>query len=229
LFSKNVYYDTTTEKYEFDFIQFNIDYAIEDYDLGNNSNLKIYVYFKYLSDGSYVDPASLTTNLLNRERSVSAGSEWTTTKYQIQNGYIIKPPAAYLDSGKTINDLSFNIIIESKNNTIISSPIEIKTMQLCSFATDYVQQKFKNGISTKFGQKIYPSNYVVPSNYYDYKNKRNYLISKDSNPYLYLTKDSGITLTEFTENYSNYEDSIMIPINENLEADYNLNVIQMFI
>jgi hypothetical protein len=227
---------TLEQTYELDFIQFNIDYpepcafVSTNYDT-SNSDIKTYVYFKYLDTGSYVDASTLTSVNIPSHGTVVPTSSWVTEKYEVVNGAIIYLPNSYLDVGKEINDLSMGIFVQSKNTTSILSPIKIRSLQLASKAFDIETVKWKNGFETKFGNKIYPYTHRTADSatVFNYKDKNPYRIYKGNTPYLYLTRDSGIKI--FSEYSNGLSDSkgIMIPVNESSDADYNLSSLQMFV
>ena len=222
--------------YELDFIQFNIDYpepctfASTNYDT-SNSDVKTYVYFRYMSDGSYVDATTLTSVSMPSNGAVVPTSSWATEKYEVVNGAIIYPPSPYLDVDKTINDLSMGIFVEAKNTASRLSPIKIRSLQLSSQAFDTETVKWKNGFETKFGDKVYPYSHRTADSatVFNYKDKNPYRIYKGNTPYLYLTRDSGIKVCSKYSNGVSDSKGIMIPVNESNEADYNLSSLQMFV
>lgn len=227
---------TSETTYELDFIQFNIDYpepcifASTNYDT-SNSDVRTYIYFRYMTDGSYVDATSLTSVSMPSNGAVVPTSSWATKKYEVVNGAIVYLPSSYLDVDKTINDLSMGIFVEAKNTASKLSPIKIRSLQLSSQAFDTETVKWKNGFETKFGDKIYPYSHRTADSatVFNYKDKNPYRIYKGNTPYLYLTRDSGV---EVFSDYSNgVSDSrgIMIPVNESSETDYNLSSLQMFV
>jgi hypothetical protein len=227
---------TSEEAYEVDFIQFNVDYPEPCVFSGSNydtsgSDTKTYVYFRYLADGSYVNPQALTSVSLPSHGAVVPTSSWGTEKYEVVNGTIIYLPASYLSVGKTINDLIMGICVETRNTSSLISQTKIRSLQVTSQALDTETSKWKNGFETKFGEKIYPYSHRTSDSatVFNYKDKNPYRIYKGSTPYLYLTRDSGVKVLS---NYSNgLSDSrgIMVPINEASEPDYNLSSLQMFV
>ena len=228
--------NTGEQTYELDFIQFNIDYPEPCSFVSNNydtsdSEVKTYVYFKYLDTGSYVDASTLTSVNMPSHGAVVPTSSWATEKYEVVNGAIIYLPSSYLDVNRTINDLSMGIFVQAKAKTSTLSPIKIRSLQLASKAFDTETVKWKNGFETKFGNKIYPYTHRTGdlATVFNYKDKNPYRIYKGSTPYLYLTRDSGIeVLSEYSNGLSDSK-GIMIPINESNEAEYNLSALQMFV
>jgi hypothetical protein len=222
--------------YELDFVQFNIDYPEpcifdgSNYDT-SNSDIKTYVYFRYLSDGAYVDASTLTSVSIPSHGTVVPTSNWDAEKYEVVNGSVVYLPSSYLDVGKTINDLAMGIFVESKNTTSQLAPTKIRSLQLSSKAFDTETAKWKNGFETKFGNKIYPYSHRTAdsANVFNYKDKNPYRIYKGNTPYLYLTRDSGIKVFSDYSNGVSDSRGIMIPVNETDEANYNLSSLQMFV
>ena len=224
--------DGTTSTYELDFIQFNIDYPEPTVFASNSytttgSDVRTYVYFRYISSGSYVNTSSFTSVAMPQNGVVVPTSNWKTDRYEVVNGSVIYPPSN-LDANTTINDLIMGVVIEAKNLTNQTSPVKIKSLQLASQALDNVTTQWSNGIGTKYGENVYPFTYTGSgsSKTFNYKNKNPYRIYKNSTPYLYLTRDSGIkVLSEYSAGA--YTRGISVPINQALESDYNLSSLQM--
>lgn len=226
---------TSSGTYDIDFLQFNIDYPEPCVFSGSNydtaaSDVKTYVYFRYLSSGSYVDPATLTAVSLPSSGVVAPLSVWKTRKYEVVNGTIIYPPTV-LDANTTISDLVISIIVESKNTRSIISPISIRSVEITSKTFDTETSKFKNGFSTKLGNTIYPYTHRTAdaSTVFNYKDKNPYKIYKSDLPYLYMTRNSGISVMSGYSNGVSDSRGIMIPINEKAETPYSLNAMQMFV
>ena len=228
---------TASGSYELDFIQFNVDYPEPiafvntggtDYYDTSTSDIRTYVIFRYLSDGTYVDTSSFTAVGMPKHGAQIADSSWATKKYEVVDGSIIYPPTN-LDVGKTINDLAMVISVESNNATTLSAPTKIRSLQLASLTFEDVSTQWSNGIGTKSGEKIYPYTYTLDGStkVFDYKEKNPYRIYKKTSPYLYLTKDSGVKILSGYSNGVSDSRGISIPINRGLAADYNLSSLQM--
>jgi hypothetical protein len=226
--------------YELDFIQFNIDYpepiafvntgGIDYYDT-TTSDVRTYVIFRYLSDGSYADTSSFTSVGMPKHGAQIADSSWATKKYEVVDGAIIYPPSNF-DSGKDVNDLAMVISVESNNNTTLSAATKIRSLQFASIAFNDVQSyspDYSSGIGTKSGEQIYPYTYTISGDTksFDYKEKNPYRIYKQTSPYLYLTKDSGVKILSGYDNEVSDSRGISIPINRGLDLDYNLSSLQM--
>ena len=226
-----------TDSYGLDFIQFNIDYpepisfvnvSGEDYYDTSNSDIKTYVTFRYLSDGTYVDTSGFTSTSMLKSGTLLPDAGWATSKYEVVNGSIIFLPAD-LAVGKTINDLAMVVSVESNNSTTLSSPTKIRYIELASQAFDDTSQQWSNVVGTKTGEKIYPYTYTLAGSVktFDSKQKNPYRIYKKTSPYLYLTKDSGVKVLSEFDNLVSDSRGISIPINKGLVADYNLSSLQM--
>ena len=226
--------------YDLDFVQFNVDYpepiafvntgGIDYYDT-STSDVKTYVIFRYLSDGTYVDTSSFTSVGMPKHGAQIPDSSWATKKYEVVDGSIVYPPSN-LDVGKTINDLAMVVSVESNNSTTLSAPTKIRSIQLASMTFNDVQSyspNYSSGIGTKSGEQIYPYTYTIAgiTKTFDYKEKNPYRIYKQTSPYLYLTKDSGVRILSEYDNGVSDSRGISIPINLGLVADYNLSSLQM--
>jgi hypothetical protein len=225
------------DSYELDFIQFNIDYpepisfvnvSGQDYYDTSSSDVKAYVTFRYLSDGTYVDTSSFTSTKMPKNGTLFPDAGWATSKYEVVDGSIIFLPSN-LSVGKTINDLAMVISVESNNSTTLSSPIKIRSIELASQAFDDTSEQWSNVVGTKTGEKIYPYTYTLAGSVKTFGSKQRnpYRIYKKTSPYLYLTKDSGVKVLSEFDNLVSDSRGISIPINKGLVADYNLSSLQM--
>jgi hypothetical protein len=233
-------YNTSTNNYELDFIQFNIDFPEPCTFASNNYtttllDVKTYIYFRYLSDGSYVNPTTFTTTTSpSSNGTVVPGAGWKTTRYEVVNGMIIYPPSN-LDTNTTINDLVMGIIVEHKNNNPTAAwnftPVRIRSLEVASKLLNTETTKWKNGFGTKFANLVYPYTHRTAdsSTVFNYKDKNPYKIYKSDLPYLYMTRNSGISVLSGYSNGVSDSRGIMIPVNEKAEASYSLSAMQMFL
>jgi hypothetical protein len=230
---------TSSGNYELDFIQFNVDYPEPisfvdsggtDYYDTSTSDIKTYVIFRYLSDGTYADTSSFTSVGMPKHGAQIPDSSWATKKYEVVDGSIVYLPSN-LDVGKTSNDLAMVISVESNNSTTLSAPTKIRSLELASIVFENVSTQWANSLGTKSGEKIYPYTYTISgvTKTFNYKNKNPYRIYKKTSPYLYLTKDSGVRILSGYSNGVSDSKGISIPINKGLDADYNLSSLQMAI
>jgi hypothetical protein len=207
-----------SREYDVDFLQFNIsntrplasdDGAIDTSD----SNIRTYITFQYLATGSNaLDAAFVNRESVSPSHSVTPGTSWTNTKYEVVSGDVI-----YMPPGADINDLSIGIHVEIENPGVINNPIRITSLQFASQALNYATP---NPVGTRFGYDIFP--YSRSGIYFNYKGKNPYSIYKGSNPYLYMSKYSGIKLCGTETNRG-----ISIRINEGLADEYAVGAIQM--
>ena len=213
----------------FDFIQFNIDFdspilkytsgGKERFDTTNyESAVKAYVTFEPLNS-SYQEDSVFTIEKASVDRVVYPDSLWATTKYEVTNGFIIYPPQSV-----DLSELTMIIHVEFNVEDTINNDISVQTMELSSQA---LNANTTNPIGTQFGQKVIPFTYTGTSpRVYDYKAYNPYLVSKNINPYLYMSRDSGIRLVGFTNNTS-ISRGLRMPINEVLNDRFNISAIQM--
>lgn len=210
--------------YELDFIQLNIDYPrpgmylVSDGDTyydTSNSLVRSYVTFQYIAEGSN-KPITSFTNTRNASRSgvITPGDEWLYTKYEFVNNMV-----AYVPPGVNFKDISIVIHIEFKTNGVRTQPVKIKRLSLASKALDEVG---KNVIGTRFGTEVYP--YRKYGIYYDYKATNPFAVYRDSTPYLYLNKYSGIQpIGDFT---SLANRGLGIQVNKKQSEVFNLASLQ---
>jgi hypothetical protein len=200
----------------------------QDYYDTSTSDIKTYVTFRYLSDGTYVDTSGFTSTSMLKNGTLFPDAGWATSKYEVVDGSIIFLPSN-LAVGKTINDLAMVVSVESNNSTTLSSPTKIRYIELASQAFDDTSEQWSNIVGTKTGEKIYPYTYTLAGSVktFDSKQRNPYRIYKKTSPYLYLTKDSGVKVLSEFDNLVSDSRGISIPINKGLVADYNLSSLQM--
>lgn len=233
-FCKTVKDVNGNDTYTFDFIQFNLDYEspiILDSTFLDTTNyetsIKSYITFEpltatYQSDSTFtIEKAKSGRVIYPSNWSNILDESWKTTKYEITDNFIIYPPKGIdLTEYTMVIHLDFNVL-DTENNLI-----NVQKMQLASQA--YNANK-ENPIGTKFGSSIIPYTYTIPSStrVYDYKAYNPYLINKKENPYIYMARDSGIRLIGFNNTTAGVYRGIKIPINDNLNSFFNINVLQL--
>jgi hypothetical protein len=215
--------------YDLDFLQFNIGYPTtselaEDsgstqmyYDT-TGAQIKSFVTFQYLIDG-----ANIPTDFVNQETpneyriiDVSEYEDWETTRFEVLNNSLIYPI-------KTIdfNDLAIVYSLEFNSRGILSKPILLNRLQLASQA---LNDNSSNPVGTRFGVDLVP--YKKNGIYYSYKSKNPFSIYKESTPYLYLTKNSGV---EVRGEFNILENrGLSLPINKELSTDYRVSAMQLW-
>jgi len=191
--------DSTT--YSFDFLQFN--YSYESPILINSSDTsrlgstdkattasRSYITFEPLNQEAKTDSSFTTNTLPTLNRTISPSTGWETTKYEITDNFIIYPPTGIdLKEYAAVIHLDFDVL-DTENNRI-----EIQKMSLSSQALN-TSTTSKNPIGTKFATDLIPYTYTLAGSVrtYNYKGYNPFVISKNDNPHLYLSRDSGIKL-----------------------------------
>jgi len=187
--------------YSFDFLQFN--YSYESPILINSSDStklqttnklitasRSYITFEPLNEEAKED-SYFTTNVLPAlNRTISPTTGWETTKYEITDNFIIYPPSGIdLKEYAAVIHLDFDVLDTTYNR------IELQKMSLSSQALN-TSTSSKNPIGTKFGTDLIPYTYTLSggTRTYNYKGYNPFLIGKNDNPHLYLSRDSGIRL-----------------------------------
>jgi hypothetical protein len=215
--------------YDLDFLQFNIGYPttselIEDsgstqmyYDT-TGAQIKSFVTFQYLVDG-----ANIPTDFVNQETpneyriiDVSEYENWETTRFEVLNNSLIYPI-------KTVdfNELAIVYSLEFNSRGILSKPILLNRLQLASQA---LNDNSSNPIGTRFGVDLVP--YKKNGIYYSYKSKNPFSIYKESTPYLYLTKNSGVEVRGELNILENR--GLSLPINKELSTSYRVSAMQLW-
>lgn len=199
-----------------DFLQFNVDYIKLNNFIGDEYDtsempVKTYVAFEYLNNG--VSPSRPSTVPLDKVGVVQPGQEWKTSRYEVLNDTIIKFPVG---EDKTI--LSLIIYVEVESEGVLSDQVKLRYIDISSQALGNQPNK----IGTQFGKSVIP--YKRSGLYFEYKSISPFSISKDSSPYLHLTKYSGMRpRIPFT--YAGFE-GISVPINTSKEPFYKVDLFQ---
>lgn len=214
--------------YDLDFIQFNIDNpgpvvcsgnltADEQGDLRINSFVTIQD-FTQVGKKPYSDYTDREIVGSNRVLDIDEYNfdDIQVKKFEIVDGTIIYPPKDLVD----FNDFYLTTHIEMRNQGILSRTVQLKSMSYASLAYD--ESDFYP-INTRTGNKIFPfSRY---DNAYAPKDKNPFVINKQSNPYMYLTADSGINVLPYETDAVR---GLSIPINQQRVPNYILGGIQMW-
>ncbi len=184
-----------------DFFQFNIghDGAYEikgDYYDFSKSELQAYVAFQPIEETvqkSIMDFEITEPLPINR---VVRPVEIENTKYAVVNGSVIYPPEG-------VNYYEYRVLIffDILTENAIHAPFQIKNLSLAPQAYEE-----NSDVGTLFGSRIQSTD--------------PFAIYKESTPYLYLTKDSGVEPLEGT---------VEIPFNENQVYPYPVNMITAWI
>lgn len=98
------------------------------------------------------------------------------------------------------------------------------SLRKIEFAAKSLNANDSNPITSRYAIDLVP--YKLASGILDYKGVNPYVIDKESAPYLYLTRKSGI---ELRDGLNNLNRGLTIDINSVLDIKYSLSAIQMFI
>jgi len=176
---------------------------------GANEPINNFIYTKELPNNRFID-AEIENTVINPYKAYR-------TKFRIVDGTIIYPPKSI-----KFEDVALNIHFSINKDAILSHPLSVRDM---SISAKTLNTNLPNSIGTKFGKNIYP--YTQRGIYFDYKSQNPVLIYDKDTPYLYLTENSGIKLLTYNE--INNEKKASIPINENLQENFSVAAIQLFI
>jgi hypothetical protein len=182
----------------------------------SNSIVRTYVTFQLLADGANTPLSSYSQfELTPKSGIISPEDGWLTTAYEVVDGVIIYPPQSV-----SFEDLALVTHIEMSSPNVSDSPIEIKTLEYASLS---LSDTGPTPIGTRFGNDIFP--YRKDGFYFTYKTKNPFSIYKKSTPYLYLTRDSGITIKGQYDPVVNR--GISVPINSESSNDYKVIAMQL--
>jgi len=178
------------------------------------SYVKSYINFEYISSGINTSDSYFTKFVpASTDGVVSPESDWIRTKYEVVDNMVIYPPAEDTSKIAMVTRLDFEI------DGILTHDIKIKTLEYSSQAFN---ESSPNPVGTRFGTQIYP--YRKSGYYYNYKSKNPFTIYKKSSPYLFLTRNSGITLRGDFNSAVNR--GLSIPINQGLSNKYSVIAMQ---
>jgi hypothetical protein len=229
-FAQFVKNNSGEEFYEIDFLQFNLGYpttttlqqesgTTSSYYNTDGAQIKSYVTFQYVADG-----ANVPTSFANEEKpdeykvlDLNNYEDWETTRFEILNNTLIYPI-------KTVdfNRLAIVYSLEFNSRGILTKPILLNKLQLASQA--FNDNSF-NPVGTRFGVDLFP--YKKNGIYFDYKSKNPFSIYKESTPYLYLTKTSGIEVRGEINILENR--GLNLPINKELATSYKISAMQLWL
>jgi hypothetical protein len=186
-----------------------------DYDT-TDSCVRSYISFQYVKNGANAPESYfIYQDRPNKDGVVNPGANWKTTRYEIVDNMIIYPPASV-----SFSDLAIVIHLDFNLLSTKYDKVNIKKLQL---ASQSLNNDKPNPIGTRFGKDMFP--YKKTGYYYTYKEKNPFVIYKGSSPYLYLTKNSGITVKGNID--PRVDRGIAIPINDTVSANYKMIAMQM--
>lgn len=220
-FAKYVDDSSNNRVYNLDFLQFNLLFPKLELFSSNNYNtesamLKSYISFQYLAMGANAPESYFTETVpLSKTNVVDPGSSWQNKKFEVLNDTVIYPP-----SGVNMENLAVVVHLEIVVDGITTYPLTVKTLQLAAQSLNHTKP---TAIGTRFGKDIYP--YTKSGLATNYKAKNPYIIYKNSSPYLYLTKNSGIQPTGVFLN--GVSRGITIPVNTSLASQFTVIAAQI--
>lgn len=186
-----------------------------------NFNVRSFVTFQYLYKKNVLVDTDFTIQqppLEGRLIDINNFENWEVTKFEIVNGTLIYPNPNLVD----FNELALCYSMEFNIRGILSNPVQVRQLQLASKA---LNENSFNPIGTKTGIELFP--YTRSGILYDYKAKNPYSISKDIVPYLYLTRDSGITIRgDFDPTQSR---GVEMVINSGKSDNYSVSAMQVWL
>ena len=182
----------------------------------SNSVVKTYITFQLLDSGANRVATTFTnTELAPKNGIVVPGSNWLNTKYEVVDNMVIYPPQSV-----SFDELAIVTHIEMSSNSIEDNPISIKSLEYASMS---LSETSPTPVGTRFGNDIYP--YRKEGFYFTYKKQNPFSIYKGSTPYLYLTRNSGMTIRGTYDPLVNR--GISVPINQPKSSTYRVIAIQM--
>ena len=218
------------EYYDLDFLQFNLGYPttttlIEEsgaagyyYDT-TGAQIKSYITFQYVSEGANISTPFANEQALNQYKVIDIGNyeNWENTRFEVLNNTLIYPIKT-----KDFNSLAIVYTLEFNSRGILTKPILLNKLQLASQAFN---DNSSNPVGTRFGVDLFP--YKKNGIYFDYKSKNPFSIYKESTPYLYLTKTSGVEVRGELNILENR--GLSLPINKELATSYKVSAMQLWL
>jgi hypothetical protein len=201
------------------FLQFSVDYpAPEVYSESccdtSNSVVKTYISFQYVREGANKLPAQFSQTIKTpNEKVVVPGSEWISTRYEVVDNTVI-----YLPPNVDFKSLAVVVDVEIKSDGILLRPVKIKSLSIAGRA---LNETSPNAISSRFGYRAFP--YTKYGIYLDHDDFNPFSIYRDSTPYLYLSKYSGVKVLG---DFSVQNRGILFPINEERKSLFSLSALQ---
>jgi len=189
---------------ELDFVQINIDYPEpKAYASGNfdtsDEDLRSYITFQRVSSGAIKNISEFSSTVsADENRVIDASTPDEDAKYEFVNGMVVYPPRPEITE-LGWDEWAIVFHVELNDNASNLKPYQIRHLQVAAKTLEYAPTipteqnpsgtKY-NPIGTKYSVNLYP--YIYSGETYDYKSKNPHLVYKQSTPYLYLTRHSGI-------------------------------------
>ena len=218
-FSKKVAKNNERREQGLNFLQFNVDYPAPEIFSENccdtsGSVVKTYVSFQYVREGANKLPIQFTQSLPTpNTKVVVPGNEWISTRYEVVDNTVI-----YLPPRVNFEDLAIVTDVEIESDGILFRPVKIKSLSIAGRA---LNETSPNEINSRFGYKAFP--YTKYGIYLDHDDFNPFAIYRDSTPYLYLNKYSGLKVLG---NFEIQNRGILFPINEERKSLFSLSALQ---
>jgi len=255
-FGKYVTNASGGQDYVLDFMQYNVDsprsmnyvQTLDQIVDDKLTTVKSFINFQYLNAGLTKTNSDFSVAsyggipISGVIRPLQYTDSWATTMYQISDDTIIYPvQTSGLYTAPNFTELAMIVYLQFDTDSIFTNPTRIRFLELAAQSLN-TNTTIPNPIKTKFGTEIIPYTYTLDGSgnkVFNYKRTNPFLITKKSNGYLDLDRQSGITLTGF-KNYSsvltdlydgggNVYRGLMFKINENQNSVFNLDSIQLSI
>ena len=186
----------------------------------DNSSIRSYISIQYIESGANknLNDFSVIQPLRNDKiLNISNFSNWRNTVFEVADNTIIYPP-----TGVDFNSLAIVVHLVFNLRGTQNKNIGLKKLEIASQAFDH---NSATKIGTRFGVPIYP--YKKSGIYYDYKAKNPISIFKESVPYLYSTRKSGIEIRGSFNPYVNR--GVAVPINSGVSNNYKVTALQLWL
>lgn len=201
--------------YDLDMLQLNADVVRPPVAGRAGADIKTYVTFQTNDVGIKSINDFASTDYIDRVMNID-DQAWETTKFGFVDGAVVYPPRS-----ESIHNMMVGLHVRFDVPRARQKSALVKQIEVASIAVD--SDKF-HLIGTKYGQDVWP--FGRSGNAYLPKPYNPFVITKDSAPYLYLTKDSGIQILQESVDY---ERGIYIPINQSAAPDFKLGAIRMWL
>lgn len=201
--------------YDLDFLQFNLGYPS-----GASTDLHSFITFQTLTSGANKQLTEFPYSQAapaNRVLDLNDYSNQYLTKFSIKDQTVIYPPRS-----RPIETVAVVVHLDINVRGVRTHPLIIRKL---AFSSKSLSSDSFNSIGTRFGTPLFP--YAKSGYYYDTTSRNPYSIYKDSNPYLYLTKYSGIQ--SLGGDVVGVERGIAMPINTEQLATYKVNSLQVWL
>jgi len=249
-FGKYVTNASGGKDYVLDFLQYNIDSSkslnyvkvIDQIVDDKLTTVKSFVNFQKLNQGVSKKTSDfpytsgyggIPLNGVIQPLAAPSNSDFNLNMYQVADDILIYPPVGV--NPPDFTELSMTIYLQFDTDSIFTNPAKVRYLELASQSLN-TDTTIPNPIKTKFGTEIIPYTFDTGSNTFNYKRKNPFVITKKSNGYLDLDRQSGICLVGFknygagwTDFTSSYYRGLMIKINEKQNATFKLDSIQISI